>query len=284
MMRFLNGHRPADASVGASVTNLNGQQPISGTNWTRVGQKSFLAILLIANLGLSGLIAILILSNVSYTRHLAKKPAAALVQLTDGTSISVTETPNHDREPEVIRKFVTDSLIYLMNWSADLPSSEPTSKFDSTTNAPQDAGVDVTLDEGFTKKVTTPAWQASFTLEEEFRTEFLQKLATMTPEEIFAGNKEVVLKIREVGYPAPQTDTPGAWSIDVVADLMVYSPQTPTGKAVPFNKRIYVQSIDVPPPPAPNTLTPLAAAIYAVRLSGLEITGMRDLQLQEFTE
>ena len=65
---------------------------------------------------------------------------------------------------------------------------------------------------------------------------------------------------------------------------MVYSPQIPTGKAVPFNKRIYVQSINVPPPPAPDTLTPLASAIYAVRLSGLEITGMRDLQLQEFTE
>ena len=138
--------------------------------------------------------------------------------------------------------------------------------------------------DGFTKKVTTPAWQASFTLEEEFRTEFLQKLATMTPEDIFAGQKEVVLKIREVGYPEILADTSGAWSVDMVADLMVYSPQTPTGKAVPFNKRIYVQSIDVPPPPAPETLTPLASAIYAVRLSGLEITGMRDLQLQEFTE
>ena len=210
MMRFLNGHRPANASIGASVTNLNGQQPVSATNWTRVGQKSFLAILLISNLGLSGLIAVLILSNVSYTRHLAKKPAAALVQLTDGTSIRVNETPNHDREPEVIRKFVTDSLIYLMNWSSDMPSSEPTSKFDSTTNAPQDAGVDVDLEDGFTKKVTTPAWQASFTLEEELRTEYLQKLATMTPEDIFSGQKEVVLKIREVSYPAPQTDTPGA--------------------------------------------------------------------------
>ena len=157
MMRFLNGHRPADASAGASVTNLNGLQHVPGTNWTRVGQKSFLAILLISNLGLSGLIAVLILSNVSYTRHLAKKPAAALVQLTDGTSISVTETPNHEREPEVIRKFVTDSLIYLMNWSSDMPSSEPTSKFDSTTNAPQDAGVDVTIAEGKTKKGTTHA-------------------------------------------------------------------------------------------------------------------------------
>ncbi|MEM6255064.1 MAG: hypothetical protein AAF821_19280 [Cyanobacteria bacterium P01_D01_bin.156] len=265
---------------------LKGRQTIANpvvqdsTNWGRVGQKSFLAILLIANLSISGLFGLLILSTLSYTRHLAKKPAAALVQLTDGTSIRVTETPNQQREPEIIRKFVSDSLIYLMNWSADLPAAEPTSKFDTAATVPQDTGIEVTLADGFTKKVTTPAWQASFTLEEEFRTEFLQKLATMTPEDIFAGHKEVVLKIREVGYPADQD--PGSWSVDVVADLMVYSPQTPTGKAVPFNKRIYVQSIDVPAPP--ETLTPLATAIYAVRRSGLEITGMRDLQLQEFTE
>lgn len=273
MMQFLNGRRP----VAKTVTHDS-----TATNWGRVGQKSFIAILLIANLSVSAVVGLLILSTLSYTRHLAKKPAAALVQRTDGTSISVAETPNYEREPEVIRKFVTDSLIYLMNWSADLPATEPTSKFDATATSPQDTGIEVTLEDGFTKKVTTPAWQASFTLEEEFRTEFLQKLATMTPEDVFAGHKEVVLKIREVGYPEDQ-DT-GAWSVDIVADLMVYSPQTPTGKAVPFNKRIYVQSIDVPPPPAPEALTPLASAIYAVRLSGLEITGMRDMQLQEFTE
>ena len=271
MIPFLNGHR--------TLSKPTAQDP-AATNWGRVGQKSFLAILLLANLSLSGVVGVLILSNLSYTRHLAKKPAAALVQLADGTSIRVTETPNHEREPEVIRKFVTDSLIYLMNWSADLPAAAPTSKFDATTKAPQDTGIEITLEDGFTRKVTTPAWQASFTLEEAFRTEFLQKLATMTPEDIFAGHKEVVLKIREVGYPEDQE--PGAWSVDMVADLMVYSPQTPTGKAVPFNKRIYVQSINVPPPP--DSLTPLATAIYAVRRSGLEITGMRDLQLQEFTD
>ena len=274
MIQFLNGHRAEPDDQKSASTHT--------TNWGRVGQKSFMAILLIANLGLSGLVGLLTLSTLSYTRHLAKKPAAALVQLTDGTSIRVKETPNPDREPEVIRKFVTDSLIYLMNWSADLPTAEPTSKFDATATAPKDTGIEVTLDDGFSRKVTTPAWQASFTLEEEFRTEFLEKLATMTPEDIFAGHKEVVLKIREVGYPEVQES--GSWSVDMVADLMVYSPQTPTGKAVPFNKRIYVQSIEVPPPPAPDTLTPLASAIYAVRLSGLEITGMRDLQIQEFTE
>ena len=241
-------------------------------------------MLLIGNLLASSLVAFLIFINLAYTRMLAQKPPAALVQLSNGASIAVEERPYYEREPEVIRKFVTDSLIYLMNWSADLPNTEPISKFDPTARPPRDQGVAIKLENGSAQKVTTPAWQASFTLEEEFRVEFLRKLAQMTPNEIFTGQKEVVLKLRNVTQPNPLPDQQGAWSVDVVADLTLYSQQTPQGKAVPFNKRVYVRSIAVPPPPNPKHLTPLAAAIYSVRLSGLEITGMRDIQLQEFAQ
>ena len=286
MKRFLPKFHQ-NGSVGRTVADIESRQDTSAgqrMNWGRVGQKSFVAILLISNLSVTGFVAVLIMANLAYTRLVAKKPAAALVQLTDGTSIAVGEMANHERDPEIIRKFVTDSLIYLMNWSADLPYTEPTSKFDTGATAPKDVGVDIELENGFTEKVTTPAWQASFTLEEAFRTEFLQKLAKMTPNDIFAGGKEVVLKIREVSPPEPVEGEPGKWSIDVVADLMLYSPDAPEGRAISFNKRIYVQAIDVPSPPAPDSLTPLSTAIYSVRLSGLEIYGMRDLKIQEFSE
>ncbi|MEO0373726.1 MAG: hypothetical protein AAF329_03660 [Cyanobacteria bacterium P01_A01_bin.17] len=284
-MRLLFGNR--NDSIGEAVQSIEAyQEPAKENklNWGRVGQKSFLALLLIGNLTVSGMVMLLILANFAYTRSVAKKPAAALVQLDNGTSIAVEETANFERDPEVIRKFVTDSLIYLMNWSADLPYTEPTSKFDAQAVAPKDTGVEIELDDGFKKKVTTPAWQASFTLEEQFRAKFLQKLARMTPNDVFTGAKEVVLKVREVSYPEPEEGVQGAWSVDIVADLMIYSPEAPEGRAVSFNKRVYVQTIDVPPPPNPQTLTPLAAAIYSVRLSGLEITGMRDLQIQESSE
>ena len=266
---------PADAEAVVKNRKLD---------WGRVSKKSFIALLLIGNLAASSLVAFLILINLAYTRMLAQKPPAALVQLANGSSIAVEERPNYERDPEVIRKFVTDSLIYLMNWSADLPNTEAVSKFDQNAPTPRDQGVDIKLENGFSQKVTTPAWQASFTLEEEFRAEFLQKLAQMTPNEIFTGQKEVVLKLRNVSQPTPLNDQQGAWSVDIVGDLMLYSRETPEGKAVPFNKRIYVHSIAVPPPPDPKTLTSLATAIYSVRLSGLEITGMRDIQLQEFAQ
>lgn len=254
----------------------------NGRGWGQVGQKSVWAVLLISNLAVSGLVAVLIFINLAYTRLIAQKPPAALVQLSDGSSIAVEARPHDDREPEVIRKFVADSLIYLMNWSADLPATEPISKFDETASIPRDPGVEIQLANGFSQKVTTPAWQASFTLAEDFRREFLQKLAEMTPDDIFTGGKEVVLKLRNITPPQALDDQPGAWSVDVVADLLLYSQETPEGKAVPFNKRVYVHSIDVPPLPKSDTLTPLAIAIYSVRQAGLEITGMRDIQIEEF--
>ena len=253
-------------------------------DWGRVGKKSFVALLLIGNLAASALVACLIILTLAYTRMLAQKPPAALVQLSDGTSIAVQESPSYEREPTVIRKFVSDSLIYLMNWSADLPHTEPVSKFDQNTPTPRDQGVDIKIENGLDKKVTTPAWQASFTLEETFRTDFLEKLAKMTPSEIFSGQQEVVLKLRNVSHPNPLPDTQGAWSVDVVADLMLYSQSSPQGRAVPFNKRVYVRAIEAPAPPNSRNLSALAAAIYAVRLSGLEITGMRDIQLKEFAQ
>ena len=273
-----NGHTPLSHKYTNGLTQ-NGKP-----SWGGIGQKSFVALLLIANLAASCVVGFLILINLAYTRTLSQKPPGALVQLSDGTSIAVEEKPSYDRDPAVIRKFVSDSLIYLMNWSSDLPNSDPVSRFDTSSSAPKDQGVAIKIANGFSKRVTTPAWQASYTLEETFRTEFLQKLAQMTPQEIFTGHKEVVLKLRNISEPTPLPDKQGSWTVDVVADLMVYSQENPQGKGVSFNKRVYVRSIDVPSPPDANNLSSLAAAIYAVRLSGLEITGMRDIQLQEFAQ
>lgn len=204
----------------------------------------------------------------NYSR-LAQKPPPSLVQLSSGEALTVAPLGSKERTPEVVKRFTVNTLTLLMNWSGKLPSEE-------TTRPTLDPGVDLKTIDG-KGKVTTAAWQGSFALAEDFRKEFLQKLATLTPSGVFTGNTQVVLVPLEVQNPVKIDE--GQWKVTIVANLMVFSQSNNLGDVIPFNKEIFVQAVEAPDYVL-SEVNSLANIVASVRASGLEIYAIRDLQTE----
>ncbi len=79
----------------------------------------------------------------------------------------------------------------------------------------------------------------------------------------------------------PQQLGPGQWKVKMVANLLTFEQGDNTGKAIPFNKDVYVRSIDTPLLPLPEGVSSLHQTAYQIRQAGLEIYAIRDLQREE---
>jgi hypothetical protein len=232
--------------------------------------------LLVAAGGAVGSVVISLILLVMFN-GVANRPTPTLVQLADGTGIKTKATGNKERTPEVVERFVGDSLMALMNWSGTMPGSTTTRNQKGEIVAPaKDPGIPVQTSKG-QLKVATASWQASFTLSEDFRQEFLASLGEMMPQTVFEGKTETILSFQEVSQPEVVGD--GKWKVNVVANLIVFSAERSQGSSIPFNKEVFVRAIDSPPPLKDNS--PIAQTVYGIRSSGLEITAIRDLQKQK---
>ncbi len=224
-----------------------------------------------------GILFLLIFEGVWLSR-LSRKPPPSLVQLVDGRAVRVAASGSLDRTPETIKHFVGQTMALMFNWSGTLPpASKPGQK-----NVPQsDPGVTIQTKEIGSKgeKVTTPSFEASFAISENFRPEFLQKLATLTPRSIFSGSTQVMLLVTHLSEP--QQLGPGQWKVKMVANLLTFEQGDNTGKAIPFNKDVYVRSIDTPLLPLPEGVSSLHQTAYQIRQAGLEIYAIRDLQRED---
>lgn len=220
----------------------------------------------------------LLLLGGAWLSRLSRKPPPSLVQLVDGRVVRVAPMESFDRTPETIKHFVGQTMALMFNWSGTLPPvSEPGQK-----NVPKsDPGVPIKTESigSGGDKVTTASWEASFALSESFRPEFLQKLATLTPRSIFSGGTQVMLMVTHLSEP--QQLQPGKWKTKMVANLLTFDQGDNTGKAIPFNKDVYVRSIDTPLLPLPNGVSSLHQTAYQIRQAGLEIYAIRDLQREE---
>ena len=228
-----------------------------------------IAVVAVSGLTISVVSLLLQILNYGATSRLAHKDPPSLVQLADGNVITVAPLGPRDRTPETIKKFTSDVLVTMFNWDGVLNSS-------TTTTPVPDPGITIKL-ERKPGKVTTSAWQAAFALSEEnnFRSEFLKKLAELTPPGVFNGDVQVSLVIRYVGEPKKIGEN--QWKIDVVATLITFKKDDNAGSGIPFNKTIYLSAVSTPqttPSDTPN----LAKAIYEIRKVGLEITGITDLE------
>ena len=212
---------------------------------------------------------LLILLYGSYSQ-LNKKPPPSLVQLETGKGIKVAPLGNVERTPQVVSRFVSDTMTLMMNWSGTLP---PTT-VEENAKPIKDKGIDIKERELRGNKITSGAWQASYALSEDFRKDFLKKLASMTPQGVFKGTTQVVLIPLSIQSPVKIGE--GKWKVKMIANLNVFDQSNTTGEVIPFNKEIFVRAVVAPTEPI-NT-SDLAAVIYQVRASGLEIYGMRDLQ------
>mgnify|MGYP001790997259 CR=1 FL=1 len=232
-------------------------------------KRDKLALFTIVTCGLHILsFLILFLLYGSYSQ-LSKKPPPALVQLESGNSIKVSQLGNLERTSQVVLRFVSDTMSLMMNWSGNLPA---TTVEDAVKPKP-DPGINIYANGSNKSKVTYGAWQSSYALSEDFRSEFLQLIADITPSGVFKGRTQVAFVPKHFQQPIKIED--GKWKVKMVANLTIFDQNSNWRETIPFNKEIFVRAVEVPQ--SPINAGSLASIIYQVRLSGLEIYAIRDL-------
>lgn len=231
-------------------------------------QRDTLGIFVIVSIGLQGLVLLVAILLYGNYNRLANKPPPSLVQLADGQTVAAAPLANKQRSPEVIKRFTKDTLTSLMSWSGELPSPDGTAK------TIPDEGINLKTARG---KITTPAYNTSFALSEDFRKEFLIKLAELTPQSVFGGTTKVVLVPLEIQSPIKIDE--GKWKVVIIANLAVFS-QNSLGDVIPFNKEIYLQAVEAPNYKDFHSQDETATRIAKARAAGLEIYTIRDLTEQ----
>ncbi len=211
---------------------------------------------------------VLLLLYGSYSQ-LSKKAPPTLVQLETGKSIKVASIGSLERTPQVVLRFVSDTMTMMMNWSGTLPATT----VEEAAKPKPDPGVGIRSLGNRQSKVAYAAWQASHALSEDFRKEFLQIVADITPPGVFKGTTQVVLVPLSIQPPVKIAE--GKWKVKMIANLTVFDQGNNLGEVIPFNKEIFVRAVEAPD--SPTTVDGLAAVIYQVRASGLEIYAIRDL-------
>jgi len=236
---------------------------------SNAGKDSFIVLILFGVLVISVINSIGLFSvYVLYNSLASNTKSPTLVQLAGGKTVTAATVDSHIRSADVIKKFVAVNISSLMSWSVHLSS-------DITQGGSPilDAGIEVVSLRGSKKKVPTTAWQASFAFAEDFRKGILASVAELVPTDVFTGNAKVVLVIKSIS--PPEEIEKGKWKVSLVSNLITFSTVNQAGESVPFNKEIFIQTIDIPT--LKPDASPLDEAIYRVRSSGLEIYAMRDL-------
>jgi len=227
---------------------------------------NLLPLFVVISLVMGAVNLLLLFSLIAATFKVANRPEPRLVQLIDGRSVLTEPINNQERSPETIRLFTQNVLSMMFTWNAVSQVTDAAGVVHTTT----DQGVDVG---GAT--ATTRSWQASFALAEDFRGPFLEAVGAMTPDDIFTGKAQSVFNIQSLSEPMRVGD--GEWVVEVVANLIIFDQKSPRGRAISFNKEIYIRAVEPPTDPLAPEATSIQSAVYQVRSAGLEITEMHEL-------
>lgn len=245
------------------VTSHSGAKP--ATKFLVASKHNLLIIFLLASLGLQGLIFLQILLLNLLSVKVANRPVPSLVQLEDGSTALTQPVDSLERTPAVIEKFVTETILLLFNWTGQLPPNPDNPESFTAKDPGIKAG---------NGKVTTAAYEASFALAADFRTQFLEGLAEMIPDSVFSGNTQSVVLVSYLS--PPQVIEPGVWKVEMVASLLLFSQTQQLGEAIPLNKEILVRAV-IPTSPDLENSTYLHKVAYRIRSAGLEVYLIRDL-------
>ncbi|MGF1498509.1 MAG: hypothetical protein ACFB8W_17050 [Elainellaceae cyanobacterium] len=197
---------------------------------------------------------------------LANQPVPTLVQQVDGRTFTVRAADRLHREPEVIRRLISDWAVMTFTWGT-LPDEQGTTV---------DDGVKITGQE----RVPTSAWEASFALAPDFRDIFLEKMATeVVPDGVFDGAVSAVLVPQHIS--APQAAGEGHWQVDLVATRIIFDTTNPAGYTVPFNRTIYVGAIEPPREPLIANASEYQQTVYRMLEGGVQIVEIRPMAAKE---
>ena len=202
---------------------------------------------------------------VSYSKLAAQKPPT-LVQQIDGQAFTVRSADYDYREPEVMRRLVSNWATLTFTWGKP-PGNQ----------AKPDEGMKVAGGD----RVPSSAWEASFALSPNFRETFLQKLAAdVVPDGVFDGKVSAVLVPQTVS--PPQAVGEGHWQIDLIATRIIFDEQNPSGRSVPFNRRFYVRAIEPPQAPLIENASPYQRIVYRMLEGGVQIEEIRPINPEEY--
>lgn len=133
--------------------------------------------------------------NSSRISSLAHKPAPSMVQMIDGKTSAMQPVEHLDRTPDVVKTFTKSALAEMFTWNAKRTENASETTLTATSaKVIVDPGVPV----GDSGKVTSSSWAASMAWKEDFRSKFLQAVATLTPADVFSGNAQSVLTFESV--------------------------------------------------------------------------------------
>jgi hypothetical protein len=206
---------------------------------------------------------------VSFSRVAGQKPPT-LVQQVNGRAFTVRATDYRHREPEVLRRTVSDWAVMTFTWGKP-PGSSPT---------PTDEGKAI---EGKRERIPTTAWEASFLLAPDFRDTFLRQLATdIVPQDVFKGQVAAVLVPQEVS--PPEVAGEGRWRVDLIATRLVFDAVNPAGRTIPFNRTVFVRAIEPPQNPLAEQATEYQRVVYSMLERGVQIEEIRPLEREEMAK
>lgn len=211
--------------------------------------------------------------------RLAFRPVPTLVQLTDGRAIKTRPGSHLERTPEVIHKFVSDMGSLLFNWAEVYPAVDEQGEplFDKNGKQIVNRDLGMPVGAGDELRVTTPLWEASFALtaSDNYRQTFLQQTASVQHASFWGKQLEVIWEISQLSEP--ELIEPGKWKITAIANCLYLNREQGTRQINACNKEFYLQAIDTPSIPLPQTATPLQQIVYRAREANLEIYLIKDL-------
>ena len=142
----------------------------------------------------------------------ANQQPPTLVQQVDGKAFTVRPADHLYREPEVIRRVVSDWATMTFTWG-----SLPTNQAPSDQEQEPDKGVTVAGG----KTVPASTWSASFLIAPDFRDEFLKQLSVdVIPEGVSSGDISAVLIPQQIS--PPQSFDEGLWQVDLTATRIIF--------------------------------------------------------------
>ena len=212
-------------------------------------KSNILPLFAVVTFGLNVFALLLLMFNGSLVQALKQQlTPQSLVQLLDGRSMTVDPKPSFDRHPEVIRRFVGETMSLMLTWSEPQP--------------PQTAW-------GISSQMLSNNIKQKLLLE-------LTNLKSGSQFEVINKGSEYVLVIDRISQPTPIAA--GAWKIEMSAHQLSFSNYDKLGESSPFNKQILVRAVDEPAASLPQNPQSWHLAAYRLGEARLEIYNICDIK------
>jgi endonuclease YncB( thermonuclease family) len=218
-------------------------------------KNNILALLAVATFTLHLFTLLLLMFHGAMLQQLNRKNAdQSLVQLADGSTITVDPQQNLDRNPETIRRFVGETMTLMFTWSQKQPPET--------------------------------VWQiSSELLAENLREKFQSEIKNIIPENQFENltrGTENAFVLQTISQPIKIGD--GKWKVEIFANSLMFQSSDKLGKPIPFNKEILVRVIDRQTTLLPNAPQPLNLAVNHLGEAKLEIYNICEIKDKNCSE